>query len=134
MGHSLGVELQGIVASVDEGCPYESRADVGDGNGKMAHAGLLGETFEVMALKPLGGRIGWRGAKALGPGYGRDASNATRDGMSRDRLAVAGTGKAAFFGKPVEGRVDHSHEANAVGLHGLQLLVDVKLAVLPTDA
>lgn len=117
--HVLGIELQGIVAAGDEVGLDKAGANVGDGNVQVAHASQLAETFEIMTLEALGRRVGWGGAKALGASDGGDAGDA---------------GSGVPFGEPVEGGAHHPHEPHAIGLDGLQLLIQVERVVLPTDA
>ena len=60
MGGYIGSgQLQRVVAACDEVSLHEARTDVGDGDGKMTHVGLLTEAFQVMVLKTLGGGISW---------------------------------------------------------------------------
>ena len=58
MGGYIGSgQLQWVVAACDEVSLHEARTDVGDGDGKMTHVGLLTEAFQVMVLETLGGGI-----------------------------------------------------------------------------
>ena len=52
-------QLQRIAATSDEVGLREAMTDVGDGDGKMTHVGLLTEAFQVMVLETLGGGISW---------------------------------------------------------------------------
>lgn len=50
--------MQGIVAASYQVSLYETRADICDGDRKMAHVSLLGKALQIMILETLGGRIG----------------------------------------------------------------------------
>ena len=56
-GYIRSGQLQRVVAASDEVGLHKARTDVGDGDGKMTHVGLLTEAFQVMVLKTLGGGI-----------------------------------------------------------------------------
>ena len=88
----------------------------------MAHPCLLRQAFQIMVLESLGGRVGRGSTETFGSGNGSDAGN-------------AGFGVAMMMSsKPVECRIHHSCESQAVGFQGLHFLFYIQRVVLPADA
>ena len=117
-GYLVHIELQGVITSiVEQRCPDETWADVG--NGKVLETSnvlQLGKAFQIMVYIALCGRIGGGSAQPLRAGNAADNGN----------LCIS----LWLLGIIIEHRRYHAGAAECIGFYGSELLVKVEFGIL----